>query len=287
MPLGHHVTLRLSDDRVIAPDPADRRRLARVIAGAARPFRLLAFAAADNHIHLETAEPRDLSLELARRVAIGLRQTLRIDVPFEPARARPIVDQRHGYAAFHYLFRQERHHRTQLDPHFDGSSLPDLLGMRQIGLACRRDVAKLLPRVTREQLLDHLGVPHLDHAPMDLTDLADAAAAAFGLVSLSDRSATTRRARLAAVAVAETHVPFERLAPLLGMDPRSLRRIRARAANDPARAPTSADVQAVLLQARLRGARAMRAAENSRNRTELAATVRRDGFGPGGELVSS
>jgi hypothetical protein len=46
MPIGQHVTLRLADDRVIAPETADRRRLAGVIAKAARPFRLLAFSAA-------------------------------------------------------------------------------------------------------------------------------------------------------------------------------------------------------------------------------------------------
>src|SRR5438132_937527 len=173
MALGHHVTIRLSDDRVIAPECADRRRLARVVARAAEAFRLLGFRAADNHVHLETAESRERSMELARRIEIGLRLALRIEVPFERARVRRIHDQGHGYGTFHYLFRQERHHGIELDPHFDASSLPDMLGMRDIGIACAGEVAKLLPRVRREQLLEHLGVLDLDTAPWAMRDLRD------------------------------------------------------------------------------------------------------------------
>ena len=55
MALGHHIMLRLDDSRVIAPVVEDRRAMARAVLKAGRPFRLLAFRAADTHLHLEVA----------------------------------------------------------------------------------------------------------------------------------------------------------------------------------------------------------------------------------------
>jgi hypothetical protein len=139
-----------------------------------------------------------------------------------------------------------------------------MVGMREIGLACVGEVAKLLPRVRREQLLEHLGVPELDMAPWDMRDLGDAAAAAFALPVLARRDAATRRARMAAIVVADALGVGADVAADLGVDARSIRRLRVRA-HTPGEPPTQAEVAAVMLQMRLRGALRAKADETAAN----------------------
>jgi hypothetical protein len=245
MALGQHIMLRLEDDRVLATSTAARRRLARCVLANGERFGLLAFRAADNHLHVEAVCPENEARELARRLAIALVKTLRLVVGFQTPRVKPIGDQWHLTSAFHYILRQEQHHGTDADPLFDASNLPDLLGMRLVGRYTAERMSALLPRVTRTSLLAHLGTPDLDamiDAPWraPLGDLGDAAAGAYGLVSLAGRSRPVVEARAAATHAAR-HASAEAIAAALGVDQRTARRLAARP-------PSLAAVRAVRLQ---------------------------------------
>src|SRR5262245_5666905 len=131
MAIGYLLMLRLQDDRVIAPSPAERRLLARTVLRMTRRCFLLVFALVDTHVHLEVARcTREAAGELARRIELSLGRLLELPVGFERARVKTIVDQAHLAAAFRYTLRQDRHHGVDVDPLRDATSLPDLLGMR-------------------------------------------------------------------------------------------------------------------------------------------------------------
>ena len=76
--------LCLREDRVIAVDLAARRTLARTVLKAGRSRGLLAFRAADTHLHLQVACGRPEAGELARRLEIALVRALRLAVGFAP-----------------------------------------------------------------------------------------------------------------------------------------------------------------------------------------------------------
>ncbi|MCC6524906.1 MAG: hypothetical protein IT373_19780 [Polyangiaceae bacterium] len=199
MALGHHVVLKLYDERVIAPTPAAQRVLGRTALRVGEGFPLVALRAADTHIHLLVACDEATARELARRVAGSLRRALALPVRFDRARATPVVDQRHLLNSFRYVLRQHARHGIASDPLFDASNLPDLLGMRLLGAFTQAHVGALLPRLARPELRALLGVPELDEPrPVSLDDLADAAAGAAGLADLCDRSRAAVAARRAA-----------------------------------------------------------------------------------------
>ncbi len=54
-PLGHHITIRLCEDRVLTPTPAQRRIAARVILDQGRTAKLLNFSIPDTHAHINAA----------------------------------------------------------------------------------------------------------------------------------------------------------------------------------------------------------------------------------------
>lgn len=242
--LGHHLMLRLEDDRVIAPGDSDRRILARAVLERDRRFGLLAFGAADTHLHaLATCDRRDAG-HLARRIALALQRKLSPGVPFAPTRVKPVTDQHHLANTFLYVLRQRSHHELASDPWREASNLPDLLGLRVTGLWTANGVRQHLPRVTRQQLTALFGAD-LD-APIHSWDrLVEAALAAACLDSLEGRSGNVVAARTAAVHAAGSCVAANRLAGLLGVGLRSVTRMRRRPAEPPL-------VQAILGQLRLR-----------------------------------
>jgi hypothetical protein len=247
MPLGYHIMLRLTDDRVLAPSTAERRTLARQVFRAARPFAMTAFRAADNHVHLEVIGDERAAIEVARRTKIALVTGLGLEVAFERARLKPIFDQAHLGAVVGYMFNQEAHHGIGCDPWFDASNLLDLLEMRLIGAHTRGVFTELLPRFDRNRLLGFFRAGPIDAAPIDVCDLADAAAAAFALPALAGRSVTTVRARRAAVQAVRAHHTTAEIAAALGVEPRSVRKLATCRAE-------AAAVRAVELQMRLRSA---------------------------------
>ncbi len=232
MPLAHHVMLRLSDSRVLAPDAGARRALAASVLRLARPFGLLAFRAADTHLHVLAMVDRPAAGSLSRRVTNSLRRRLDHPVPFSPPHIVPVADQRHLGHTFWYVLKQEQHHGTAADPTHDASNLPDLLGLRTLGVYTAGTVRDHLPRVRRAQLLEVLGCD-LECAAFDWRHLTDAAAAAIGVADLAGHGRAVTAARCAAIHVARPHLSLKRLATLLGMGYSTVKRLGARAA-DPA-----------------------------------------------------
>lgn len=244
MPVGHHVRLRARDDRVVAPSPAERRVLARTVLEHGRECRLLTFRAADTHSHAEVACSREAAGEFARRVSISLTLRLGVECGFQPAWIGPIHDQRHLLATFWYILRQRDHHGLESDPWHEGSNLPDLLGLRPLGVYTAANVRELLPRVHRGELIEVLGDDLT--GPIDVDSLADAAAAAACLPDVSGNGPLATAARAAATQAVDA--TSDRAARLLGVSTRTVRRLRGM------KVPAEL-VQAVARQLSLRGAR--------------------------------
>jgi len=244
--LGFHVTFRLVDSRVIAPDAAAQRALARSVLRVARPFELLAFGCADTHGHIELFGDQPVAAEATRRILCGISRTLSLPVSFARPWLEPVSDQWHLANTFRYVLRQDARHGFAHDRFHDASNLPDLLGLRMAGTWTATHVRGRLPRVDRAALLELLGAPDLDTRPVVLDRLADAAAAAVGVPALDGRAAEVVDARAAAVQVAARQAGPGRIAALLGCTPRHVRRLLAREV-DPAL------VRAVEGQLRLRG----------------------------------
>lgn len=161
---------------------------------------LLAFGAADNHVHATLAAGRHSAGRFAHDVETALRWQLDLGARFERARIRPLHDQRHAYNAFHYVHRQDARHELHLDHAREGTSLPDLLGLRVLDTSLIARVRTHLPRVRREDLVGQFPSGAFDKkTSIDLGVLADAAAAALALPALRGRSAGVSRARRAAV----------------------------------------------------------------------------------------
>jgi hypothetical protein len=232
--LGHHIMLRVDDERTIALSPADHRRAARILLEHGEPRGLLAFRVVGCHVHILAICDRIEAGKLARAVAIALRKVLGIGCPFSRARIKPIADHRHLESTFWYVLRQEKHHRVSADPLHDGSCLPDLIGARvtlarrgsavALGTAMVEAVAQLLPRVQRRKLVEEIGGAQLDAAIPTLEHLGDAAAAAFGLADITTRSWVTPLACRAAAHAARGLGTTAQVATQLAITTRSVQR---------------------------------------------------------------
>jgi hypothetical protein len=176
--------------------------------------------------------------------ALGWR--LRLAAPFERARIRPLHDQKRAYNTFHYAHRQDSRHELELDRTREGTSLPDLLGLRVLETSLIARVRAHLPRVRREELVGQFPSGAFDvDAPIDLAVLADAAAASLAIADLRARSDDALRARRAAVHAAGAHVPTRHLSDCLGIGVRAVQSLRT-LPREPA------VIRAVEKQARLR-----------------------------------
>jgi hypothetical protein len=245
-PIGFHVTIRLEDDRPIATTPAALRVVARVVLGQGEARGLLAFGAADDHVHAALATDRASAGAFARYVESALVWQLGLAARFERARIRPLHDQKHAYNTFHYAHRQDSRHEINLDRGREGTSLPDLLGLRVLETSLIARVRTQLPRIRRADLVGQFPAGAFDPttAPPDLDLLADAAAAALALADLRGRLPDALRARRAAVHAAGPDVPSRRLGECLGIGARAVQCLRAQ--------PTEPSlVRAVTRQARL------------------------------------
>lgn len=242
--VGQHVMMRLVDDRVLVKTPTDFRTIARVLLARGERRELVAFGAADNHIHAVLTCSRAVAGLFAQAVEAALRVVLGLPVPFAPARFRPVLDQHHLMSSSAYSVRQMQRHGLALDPLRDGTSLPDLLGLRVLDPTLAARFATRLPRVTRDDLLALLGVA-LVPGPIDLSPLADAAAAALALPDLDGQDADRMNARRAAVHVGlAAGLRHARIGELLTTTVRTVQRL----ADGPPHLPL---VRAVCLQLRL------------------------------------
>jgi hypothetical protein len=244
-PIGFHLVLRLIDDRVIAPTVTHRRALAHVVYEQGEQRGLIAFRAADTHLHIVMVGPRLEAGMLARYTTMSLRWRLELGAPFQPPAIRPLVDRRHLENAVRYAFKQEPHHGIVLDPFHDASSLPDLVGLRALSPATVGRFSATLPRVTKTSLLEDGGLalgpmPSRDELPATLLE-ATLAAAGLATLGLDDASHAARCAAAHAVSL-----PAAELGGILQIAPASVRRLRDKQ-------PLAALLSAIKRQLAIRG----------------------------------
>ncbi len=225
--LAWHVTMRLKEDAVIAPSPTARRTLASIFHWHGQPVCLLAFAAADTHLHALVLCSREDAGEFARRVEITLQAHLDLHTGFAGAHFKPVRDQRHMERVFHYIHRQREHHGLHTDRFQDASSLSDFLGLRVGGGEMVQRALERLPRVTIAQMARESGlagwIPILgpqqrvvgrgSWALQDL-DLVEAGLAAIG--GLASRRADLGRAKALVAKATEGQLNSAELARSLG-----------------------------------------------------------------------
>lgn len=246
---AHHVMMRLvTGDGVARTGPA-LRVASRIIVRHARG--LFGFRVVATHIHMVLLGGRAAAGRTTQAVEVALGAGLQLAAPFERARIRPIQDVGHLVNTLRYLFKQEEHHGTLLDPAHDGSSLPDLLGLRVVddGAMVRR-VKSHLPWLEAADLRRWVSMEELGGFDPDPAHLLEASAAAFALPKLEGRSEAEHRARRAAV-----HAVTLRgrdVAALLRIKERSVRDLRSQLAG-------LHEVRAVTQQMRWRTALAARA----------------------------
>jgi hypothetical protein len=216
MAVGFHLTFRLRDSRVIAPDVRARRRIARSFIEIGDRYGLLAFRLAGDHGHAEVVCDRAAAGRAAQAIGSSITQALGLPDGFNVTHIKPIVDQAHLERTFHYVLGQHARHGLTDDAVHDGSALPDLLRYRILGTGIEERVRAYLPKVSREELRRYLGI-----APTDLAfapaHLADAAAAVFALPGLGGREPAQVLARAAAARIALTHMKADAVTALLGL----------------------------------------------------------------------
>lgn len=244
---AHHITAKLVVERALAQTPAELCRATNILFkhGEARGLVLLRFV--DTHLHAIVASSRREAGMFARVAECALRKILHIPFAFDGARIRPIESMGHAFNAFRYGFTQGARHSTSFDEAHDGSSLPELLGMRIRRTAIVERVGRLLPRLKRNTLLEWLGTDIVDDpdAPMEPSLLQEAACAAFGVASLIGRTVAHGLARRAAVELSTRVAPALSPVTLLALPPRTVHRCGIEVA-------TPLEVRAVEKQLRFR-----------------------------------
>jgi hypothetical protein len=231
--LAEHIRCRLGNDAPIASSVAERRILARTVLELARPFDLLSFGTVETHLHVAKAGEAG-GAELARRVEGALTKRLHHEIGFEKARVKPVNNPWHLYRLFSYVLTQGEHHGVKhLDPFFEGTNLPDLLGLRSVGRYTIANVRRHLPRVNRGQLLHVLGLKTLDPADGPLEEILTATAAALCRPEITGRGCEQNGARRAMMDVIAGRLRTDAVARLLGIHRSSVPRL-LRTSADPA-----------------------------------------------------
>jgi hypothetical protein len=245
MTIATHIMIALVDQRVIATTTSARRTYAQVVTRVGEKYGLLSHGMSDNHAHFVTACDRRRAGTCAQAIEHALHQKLGLSVSFSKAHFKDVRDQPHLRSLIPYVHRQAQHHGVDVDPFFDASSLPDLVGAREMGGGyLRQRLAALAPRV---RLLDLVPASmrrsQLPTAPT-IEQVAQAAAAAIGVPTLDRGGHSHRAARTAALAVAQP-VSRERASDALRCSVRTVKRLARET-------PDAALVSAVSMQLRWR-----------------------------------
>ncbi len=224
MGVGYHVCFRSRCESVLAPTVAGRRAFASTLKRVGKERGLYGFGLSGRHGHavLHGADaPVDTFLRAASR-ALGTVLGLVV----EGRVLKEVQSSWHEEDLVAYMHGQDLHHGTGVDPLREATSLPDLFGLRPDGLWLADRLREVAPSITRADLLRQWGVTDLGERD-GLEHLADAAAAAIGADSLAGRSAPVVAARAAAIVAAGDGVATASLAAALGVDERSVQRMRA------------------------------------------------------------
>ncbi len=155
-----------------------------------------------------------------------LKKRLKLDVSFNPVYIKPIHNQQHLINTFFYILDQNEHHGVNSDPFYEGSIIPDILGLRVLPKPLPNTLSQYLPRIKKSDLPS---LAKLDlHAEItDLTPLPQATTAAVGIHRLDKKCKKSMAARTAAIHIAESKIPNSTLAEWLNISPRSVRRLKS------------------------------------------------------------
>ncbi len=227
-PLGHHIRLKLFDNRVIAPTPVQQRLVTNIVLEQGRRNNLLCTSPAEDHLHVDALCGYKASSRLVQRVASSVKQRLAIPQSFTHYPHEPIRDKRHLYNSVPYILKQWQRHGLPPEQALDGTNLPDLLGMRLVGAYTRDNLRMWLPRIHQAQFVEWLGVTALRTADGPVENIVEATEAAAGLVNLHGSSASVICARRALVEVVGDQLAPHELSALLRINPRTLLRLRHR-----------------------------------------------------------
>lgn len=225
-PSAFHIVMRPRNDRVIAPTLDERRLLARTLFDVCRSFELLGFGVPDNHLHLVAVETEVRAKELARRVAIAVTKRLGLPGGFAPAHLEPIHSSKHLQNALRYSIGQSEHHGASGDPDFEGTNLPDILGLRPMGGFTADRVRRWLPRLRCDEILSWARVDGLMPSDGPVTLLGRAARAALARPELDGSDRQLIAARRALVHLGEPTLGCAEIGRLLGVSARTVRRYR-------------------------------------------------------------
>lgn len=225
-PVGWQLVIKLVGGRVLCPGPAHRRALARTVLVFGEDRGLLAFGAADTHLHVLTTGNRETAGRLARSLELALHSALGVATAFRPAEITPINDQYHLVNAFRYVQRNAQRHCLADLAASEASSLHDLLGMRQLAPWLGDRVRRFLPRTDRQYLLRTLGLPDLGVKGEPTPGLlADAAAASVSHSTLTGSEPMVVCARTAAVSMVSGRWKPVEVSRALGISVRGVYRL--------------------------------------------------------------
>jgi len=248
-----HLIVALRDRRVLARGRDHRLLLTRKVLARGEPFDLLAFRAADTHLHFAMGVPAAGAMEFARRIEISLNKTFGYGITFSSAYTEPIRSQRHLINVFWYVIGQEQRHGLDQDPWFEASNLPDLLGWRQLAPWAPGLTRSFLPRLDGDRMRGVVSVVVDPDRPASLDGLGAAAAGALGLLELPKRGPEFARLVAVACAAVGDDWPALRLARALDVSVRSVLRYRGSRPDRPL-------VRAIRCQSQLQAARRLASA---------------------------
>ena len=238
--LGYHVCLKPRDKGVIATTPEARRILARAILESCGDAGLLAFGLADNHVHLLLACSRARAGRAAKRLALMLGWRLQIFDGFERPHYEPIADGAHLKNAFRYVLRQPLRHGLDpsIDPWFETTSLPDLLGLRVPLAPIVDNVRTWLPRLRAKDALEMVDLdaqiveelnriePAQERPEVEGSEWLDVALAAAALPALEGLDRQTMSVRRAIIEAVGSSLRPRELSQLVGLGESTVRRLR-------------------------------------------------------------
>lgn len=188
MSLAQHTAIRPADGRPLFNDLETRRLFTRKVVEVGAPFEPIAWGAGDNHAHIATmGEDRAPALELARRVESSLTHVLGLTDGFAPAKVKPVTDQYHLRSTLPYIVGQGERHGVRCDPFHEGSSLPDMVGLRILVPDLRERLIRIAPRFDPNRLLARARPPN-DRAPAFGTTLATSSCITGSIASERARS---------------------------------------------------------------------------------------------------
>lgn len=229
-PVGYHVRMRLSDNRVILHSRDQQRILSRVVVHQGRNDGLLAFSLPDTHLHLEVLCAEIAANRLCQRIGSSLQQRLSLSTPFVTYPHEPIRDQRHLNNTFHYILTQHERHGLDAAEIREATNLPDLAGLRTLGAYTRDNMRRHLPRVRDDMLLAWGALTNIRPVSGPPDALVQATLAATALPNLAGRAPAVVEARCTLLEVLGDQLQRTDAARLLGISERHVYRIRRRPA---------------------------------------------------------